>query len=216
MGKPKTFKPHLQDHDLSNLKKCYQTHTPSHSNCSQCVYLQQRVVQRDFELCQPGGWVLALLLDLQILPGHRLPAPAMRRQLVHQLVLAGQRQAEAGLAPVREAQLPSLAGEAMRPTSSPCVGPQGQQALPEKAVEQLVAGWTVLAQQEDVGRAGHHTVQVFFLLPWERDAVELYACIERGGGGRGRGKGESSVTLTWYGNKAGKSLAWLGLYVFRK
>lgn len=96
--------------------------------------------------------ILALIQDLQVFPGHRLPAATVGRQLVHQLVLARQGQAEPRLFAVGEAQLAPLAGVTLASFAGmSSLGAQGQQPLPQEAVEELVAGGAVLPQHQDVG-----------------------------------------------------------------
>ena len=103
-------------------------------------------MQGDLQLGQAVGWVLTLVVDLQVLQGHRVPAAAVGCQLVHQLVLARQRQAEPCLPAVGETQLPPLAdGDLVPLAGHPGLVHQRQQPLPEDAVEQAVAGGTVLA-----------------------------------------------------------------------
>lgn len=113
-------------------------------------------MQGDLQLCQPVRRVLTFLMDLQVLPGHRIPAATVSRQLVHQLILAGQSQTEPCLSPMGETQLPPLADSALNSfTSLAGLGAQRQQPLPQKAVEQLVAGSTVLAEYQDVRSSAH-------------------------------------------------------------
>lgn len=132
------------------------------------------MVQGDLQLCQPVSWVLTLFVDLQILSGNGIPATAVRCQLVHQLILTRQSQAESGLSPVGEAQLPSLADAALDAVAGLSgLWAQRQEPFPQKAVEQLVAGGAVLAQDEDVGGGPHGTSKKLFLVTWKRDAAEL-------------------------------------------
>lgn len=122
------------------------------------------------------GWVLTLLVDFQVLPGNRIPATTVCSQLVDQLVLAGQRQAEPRLSAVSKTQLPPLADNAVDAAaglSGLCT--QRQQPFPQQAVEQLVAGGAVLAEHQDVRRSSHRVAQELFLMTWERDAAKL-AC----------------------------------------
>ena len=131
-------------------------------------------MQGDLQLCQPVGRVLTFLMDLQVFPGHGVPAATVSCQLVNKLVLTGQRQAEPGLSPVGETQLPPLADRALDSfTSLSGLRAQGQQPLPQEAVEQLVAGGTVLAQYQDVRGSAHSVAQELFLMAGERDAAEL-------------------------------------------
>lgn len=131
-------------------------------------------MEGDLQLSQPVGRVLTLLLDLQVLPGNRIPAPAVGRQLVHQLILAGQRQAESRLAPMGEAQLPPLAGGALDAIAGLAhLRAQGQEPLPQQAVEQLVARGTVLTKYQDVEGAAHVALQELLLMPGEGDAAQL-------------------------------------------
>ncbi|TNN85586.1 hypothetical protein EYF80_004219 [Liparis tanakae] len=109
-----------------------------------------------------------------VFPGYRVPAPTVSRQLVHQLILARQCQAEPRLSPVGEAQLPPLADSTLDSfTSLSSLWAQGQQPLPQKAVEQLIAGGTVLAEHQDVRGSAHGVTQELFLMAGERDAAEL-------------------------------------------
>ncbi|KAF3856351.1 hypothetical protein F7725_017074 [Dissostichus mawsoni] len=87
----------------------------------------------DLQLCQPVGRVLTFLMDLQVFPGHGIPAATVSCQLVNKLVLAGQRQAEPSLSPVGETQLPPLADRALDSfTSLSGLRAQGQQPLPRR------------------------------------------------------------------------------------
>lgn len=132
------------------------------------------MVQGDLQLCQPVGRVLALLVDLQVFPGNGIPAAAVRRQLVHQLILARQSQAEPRLSAVGEAQLPPLADAALDALAGLSgLRTQRQEPLPQEAVEQLVAGGAVLAQDEDVRGGPHGVSEKLFLVTWERDAAKL-------------------------------------------
>lgn len=118
--------------------------------------------------------VFALVQDLQVLPGNRIPAAAVGHQLVHQLVLARQGQAEPGLSAVGEAQLPPLAHVALPSLAGLSrFGAQRQQPLPQEAVEKLVAGGTVLSQHQDVRGSAHRVPQELFLVAGEGDAAEV-------------------------------------------
>lgn len=131
-------------------------------------------MQGDLQLCQPVCWVLTLLMDLQVLPRYRIPPATVSRQLVHQLVLAGQSQAEPSLSPMGETQLPPLADASLDSfTGLAGLGAQRQQPLPQEAVEQLVAGSTVLAQHQDVRGSAYRAAEELFLVAWERDAAQL-------------------------------------------
>lgn len=140
------------------------------------------MVECDLQLCQPVGWILALVLDLEIHPGHRVPAAAVSSQLVHKLVLAWQGQAEARLPPVGETQFPPLADVALDSLAGLAgVRAQRQQPLPQEAVEQLVAGGAVLTQHQDVRRGTHGVAQELFFMAREGDAAELTWGQEAGG-----------------------------------
>lgn len=93
-------------------------------------------MQCDLQLSEPVCWVLAFLVDLQVLKWHRIPTAAVRRQLVHQLVLAGQRQTKSRLSPVSETQFPPLARGALDTSARFAgLGAQRQQSLAQQAVE---------------------------------------------------------------------------------
>lgn len=131
-------------------------------------------MQSDFQLCQPVRRVLTLLVDLQVLPWNRIPAASVSSQLMHQLVLTGQRQAEPGLSPVGETQLPPLTDEPLDSLARLSgLRAQRQQPLPQEAVEQLVASGTVLTQNKDVWSSTHVVTQELFFMTWERNAAEL-------------------------------------------
>ncbi|KAL0154319.1 hypothetical protein M9458_050432 [Cirrhinus mrigala] len=134
--------------------------------------LQQRVMERDLQLGQSLRGILALL-DLQVLARHRVPSAAVGRQLMHQLVLSRQGQAQARLTAVRETQLPPPAGPALRPAGPAHLRALGEEPLSQQAVEELVAGRTVLAQDEDVGGATDHILQIVLLVTRQRDTAEL-------------------------------------------
>lgn len=94
------------------------------------AYLQQRVMERYLQLCLPVSRIFTFVQDLQVFPGHRFPAATVGHQLVHQLVLARQGQAEPGLSPVGEAQLAPLAHVALSSfTGLSSFGAQRQQPL---------------------------------------------------------------------------------------
>lgn len=115
-------------------------------------------------------------MDFQVLPGNRIPATTVCSQLMDQLVLAGQRQAQPRLPPVSETQLPPLADEALGPAAGLSgLRTERQQPFPQEAVEQLVAGGAVLAQHQDVRGSSHGATQELFLMSGERDAAKL-AC----------------------------------------
>lgn len=151
-------------------------------------------MQRDLQLGQAMGRVLTLLLDLQVLLGHRVPAAAMRRQLVYQLVLAGQRQAEARLAAMREAELAALAGAPLPTGAAAAPWPHRQKSLPQEGVQQLVTGGAVLPQYDDKGRAAHAGLQVLLLMAGEGNAAQL--TWEKGEGVTGRKGRRHSAALT--------------------
>lgn len=113
-------------------------------------------------------------MDLQVFPWDRIPAATVCRQLVHQLILAGQRQTEPCLSPMSETQLSPLADSPLDAlTSLSSFGAQRQQPLSQKTVEQLVAGSAVLAQYQDVRSSTHSAAQELFLMAGEGDATEL-------------------------------------------
>lgn len=129
-------------------------------------------MERDLQLGQSLRGIFALL-DLQVLAGHRIPAAAVSRQLMHQLVLSGQRQAQPRLTAVRETQLPPPAGPALRATGPARLGAQGEEPLSQQAVQELVSGRTVLTQDENIGGAADNVLQIVLIMTRERDAAEL-------------------------------------------
>lgn len=93
---------------------------------------------------------------------------------MHELVLAGQGQAEARLPAVGETQFSPLADVALDALAGLAgVRAQRQPPLPQEAVEQLVAGGAVLTQHQDVRRGAHGAAQELFFMAWEGDAAEL-------------------------------------------
>lgn len=134
--------------------------------------LQQRVMERDLQLGQSLRRIFALL-DLQVLVGHRVPAAAVSRQLMHQLVLSRQRQTQPRLTAVRETQLPPPAGPALRAAGPARLRAQGEEPLSQQAVQELVSGRTVLTQDENIGGAADNILQIILIVPREGDAAEL-------------------------------------------
>lgn len=127
--------------------------------------------------------IFTLIQDLQVFPGHRLPAATVRRQLVHQLVLARQGQAEPRLFAVGEAQLPPLAGVTLASFAGmSSLRAQRQQPLPQEAVEELVAGGTVLSQHQDVRGSSNSVTQELFFVAGKGDAAKLTWKQTEGGG----------------------------------
>lgn len=129
------------------------------------------MVQRDLQLSHPVRRILARLSDLQVLLRDGFPASPVSRQLVHQFVLAGQRQAEAGLSPVSESQPPPLAARLR--TAALAQPRHGQQPLPQQAVQHLILGVAVLSQDDDVGDAAHRGLQVLLLVAEEGEAAQV-------------------------------------------
>lgn len=129
-------------------------------------------MERDLQLGQSLRGIFALL-DLQVLAGHRIPAAAVSRQLMHQLVLSGQRQTQPRLTAVRETQLPPPAGPALRATGPARLRAQGEEPLSQQAVQELVSGRTVLTQDENIGGATDNILQIILIVTRERDAAEL-------------------------------------------
>lgn len=131
-------------------------------------------MERYLQLRLPVSRIFTFVQDLQVFPGHRLPAATVSRQLVHQLVLARQGQAEPGLSPVGEAQLPPLARATLASSAGLSdLGAQRQQPLSQEAVEELVAGGTVLSQHQDVGGSTHSVMQELFFVAGKGDAAKL-------------------------------------------
>lgn len=138
------------------------------------AYLKHGVMQSDFQLSQPVSRVLTLLVDLQVLLWNRIPAASVGSQLMHQLVLTRQRQADPSLPPVGETQLPPFTDQALDPpTRLSGLGAQRQQPLSQEAVEQLVAGGAVLTQNQDRRGSADCVPKEFFLVGWETNAAEL-------------------------------------------
>lgn len=119
--------------------------------------LQQPMMERDLQLGQSLRGVFALL-DLEVLGRDRIPASAVSRQLMHQLVLTRQSQTQTRLTPVRETQLPPSAGSALRTARPARFGSEREELLSQQAVEELVSGRAVLSQDENVGGAADNVL----------------------------------------------------------
>lgn len=96
---------------------------------------------------------------------------------MHQLVLAGERQADPRLSPIGEAETPE-------PTALlPGRPGGGKHVHPQQQVQQLALDIAVLAEDQDAGKAVHNLLEVLLFLRWEGDAAQL-ACSGKGRAGK--------------------------------
>lgn len=106
-------------------------------------------------------------MDLQVLLRDGLPVALVSNQRVHEFILAGERQADPSLSPIGEAEAPKL-------TVLLAAQPGGGKHLhPQQQVQQLALDITILAEDQDAGKAVHNLLEVLLFLRWEGNAAQL-------------------------------------------